>query len=129
MPSNSRAGSAPGADREAEFEAVARLEEVAREALDRVAAGGLDVALGPLADVLGLRDRAQVAVPVLLRGGLRLEQLGLEAAGAGCGGLLRWKGAVGFGWGRHLGCLGLPDGALPRPSDGRERANSGKSGA
>ena len=58
---------------DAEFQAVPHLEQFAGEAFDGIPAGGLDVALGPLADVVRLGDGAQVAVPVLVGLGTGLE--------------------------------------------------------
>ena len=97
MPSTIAAASAARARRDAEFEACRATSIMsAGKALDGEAVGGLDVALGALADIFHFRQGAQLGVPALLQLGLGVGQRGPQA-------LVASVGVVGLGPGWRRG--------------------------
>ena len=73
-------GGGPGRGN-AELQRVADIDHVGREALDRKPVRGLDVFLGPLADVFHLGEGAQLRLAGVLQLGLCGREFGLEARG------------------------------------------------
>jgi hypothetical protein len=111
---------------QAQLQAVAGLEQVGGELVDRKAVGGLDVALGTLAHVVRLGDRAQVVFAPAAGAAFELGQLAAEALELGLG--VRGGGVVARGRGSRIGhgagVLVVGNGTPGQPCAGRSAGDA-----